>query len=247
MANKSLTDLTALTTTADSDLVHVNRGGTDYKQEKIDFMNGNLSVAFSFSSLLTAQVDSMDLSKTCFGYLWNYGHVSTSGVPINNLCYIKAVTTNSNLYSCIEAWSATDPDGQHYIVCKNNGTWESSWTKCASKAEITSLNNSLTNSLTCDTIFDHKNIPSTATQYSCNWQNYNFLIIQAVQYGNKRANIFIPYASFYGTSSGNRPQIYDPLAQCTYEVYQNGSGKIYASCNAPTSAIGLVIYGLAKR
>ena len=114
-------------------------------------------------------------------------------------------------------------------------------------SSITSLNNSLTNSLTCDTIFDQKNIPSTFTQYNCNWQNYNFLIIQAVQYGNKRANIFIPYASFYGTNSGNRPQIYDPLAQCTYEVYQNGSGKIYASCNAPTTAIGLIIYGLAKR
>ena len=36
---KSLTDLTARTATANSDLIHVNSGGTDYKETKENFLN----------------------------------------------------------------------------------------------------------------------------------------------------------------------------------------------------------------
>jgi hypothetical protein len=142
MANKSLTDLTARTATADSDLIHVNSGGTDYKQSKSDFMHGSLARNFEVTSALTSQVDALPIDASYFGCLWNYGHVSVTGMPINALSYVKAVRANSDQFAFIEVWSALDPDGQHYIVCKNNGTWESSWTKCASKAEITSLNNS---------------------------------------------------------------------------------------------------------
>lgn len=38
MANRSLTDLSARTTTADTDLIHVNASGTDYKQTKANFL-----------------------------------------------------------------------------------------------------------------------------------------------------------------------------------------------------------------
>lgn len=37
MANKNLTDLTARTATADTDLIHVSSGGVDYKQTKANF------------------------------------------------------------------------------------------------------------------------------------------------------------------------------------------------------------------
>lgn len=41
---KNLTQLTARTATADSDLIHVNSGGTDYKETKIDFLKNSFIV-----------------------------------------------------------------------------------------------------------------------------------------------------------------------------------------------------------
>lgn len=137
---KNLTDLTARIATAGSDLLHINSGGTDYKQTKSNFMHGSLAQNFEVTSTLTSQVDALPIEATYFGCLWNYGHVSVTGMPINALSYVRAVRANSDQFAFIEVWSALDPDGQHYIICKSNGTWQSSWTKCASKAEITYLN-----------------------------------------------------------------------------------------------------------
>lgn len=53
MANKSLTDLTARTATADSDLIHVNSGGTDYKETKANFLSNITSSISSINSSLT--------------------------------------------------------------------------------------------------------------------------------------------------------------------------------------------------
>lgn len=52
MANKNLTDLTARTATAGSDLIHVNSGGTDYKETKANFLQDvNSSISSLNSSL----------------------------------------------------------------------------------------------------------------------------------------------------------------------------------------------------
>ena len=53
MANKNLTDLTARTATADSDLIHVNSGGTDYKETKANFLSDIKSSITSLNSSLT--------------------------------------------------------------------------------------------------------------------------------------------------------------------------------------------------
>lgn len=53
MANKSLTDLTARTATADTDLIHVNSGGTDYKETKANFLSNITSDISSINSSLT--------------------------------------------------------------------------------------------------------------------------------------------------------------------------------------------------
>ena len=53
MANKNLTDLTARTATADSDLIHVNSGGTDYKETKANFLSNITSSISSLNSSLT--------------------------------------------------------------------------------------------------------------------------------------------------------------------------------------------------
>lgn len=157
MANTSLPNLTERTATANSDLIHVNSGGTDYKETKANFLS-----------------------------------------DVN--------------------------------------------------ASINSLNNSLTNSLVCTEIFRKLGVPTTPTAYACDWQNYNFLIISALQYGNVRTTIVMPYVEFYATSSGRRPQIVDGLdTSVQYAVYQNGSGSIIVVTNSTNSAYGISIYGVGRR
>lgn len=111
-----------------------------------------------------------------------------------------------------------------------------------------SESNSLTNSLVCTEIFRKLGVPTTPTAYACDWQNYNFLIISALQYGNVRATIVMPYVEFYATSSGRRPQIVDGLdTSVQYAVYQNGSGSIIVVTNSTNSAYGISIYGVGRR
>lgn len=147
MANKSLTDLTARTATADSDLLHINSGGTDYKEQKIDFLQGSLKQAFNNTSLLTTQVDALALGKIYFGDIGSYGKQTETGMPFNDNAYLKVQTEPYSTYACIEAWSVNSPHENHWIKRKANGTW-GDWVKQPTRSEITSLNNSLTQCLT---------------------------------------------------------------------------------------------------
>ena len=142
MANKSLTDLTALTTTADSDLIHVNSGGTDYKEQKIDFMQGALYHKFDTSSLLTSQIDALPLEKTFFGMINSYGHTSETGLPLNASFFVTVYSTDNSGYRYAEI---TSVGGVVYTNTKNGTSW-GGWTAVPTRAEITSLNNSLTKS-----------------------------------------------------------------------------------------------------
>lgn len=143
MANKSLTDLTARTATADSDLLHINSGGTDYKETKSDFLEGEFNTYFTNNSLLTTQVDSLTKQGTYFGRIEAYGHTTETGVPVNEYCWVKVLIYSSAMRT-IEIWGMNSFDTKHYYISKLNGTW-GSWTQAPSRAEITSLNNSLTN------------------------------------------------------------------------------------------------------
>lgn len=165
MPNQSLVDLTERTATADTDLIHVNSGGSDYKQTKENFLRGNLALEFSNSSLLTAQVDALPVDATYFGYLWNYGHTTETGMPINGLSYINVKKSPNAQYSVIEAWSAYSPEGEHYICGKSSGTW-GSWTKVPTRSEITALNNSLANSSLKFADHSFTNITIASTGYA---------------------------------------------------------------------------------
>ena len=140
MANKSLTDLTARTATADSDLLHINSEGTDYKETKIDFLQGNLLREFSNTTSLTAQVDALP-SGTYYGYCAASGHQSETGAPVNGLGYVDVQKLSNN--SIIMHFQAVSSAIRYYKK-KAAGTWDSSWTQEPARDEITSLNNSLT-------------------------------------------------------------------------------------------------------
>ena len=61
MANTSLPNLTERTTTANSDLIHVNSGGTDYKETKANFLS---DVNSSITSLNNSLTNSLALKIT---------------------------------------------------------------------------------------------------------------------------------------------------------------------------------------
>ena len=145
MANKNLTDLTARTATADSDLIHVNSGGVDYKESKADFLKGSFYYEFGNTSLITSQVDSLPTQGTWFGRISSYGKQSETGAPENFNGDLFVQKFNGN-YAVVDFHLIGNPD-LTYRICKKNGTWDSAWTKLPQRAEITSLNSSLTNSI----------------------------------------------------------------------------------------------------
>lgn len=147
MPNQSLVDLTERTATADTDLVHVNSGGSDYKQTKANFLKGDLYTTLSNSINITTSAESLPAPGTYFGYISSYSHQSATGMPENANFYIKIERIASTGYITIEAWNIDGAENSHYIKTKRNGTWESSWTRLPSRSEINSLNNSLTQRL----------------------------------------------------------------------------------------------------
>lgn len=148
MANKNLTDLTARTATADSDLLHINSGGTDYKETKGDFCKDIVQyVELSNQSSITSQVDTLagTVKSPSFyaGKINSYGSgpAAVTGAPVANSGHLL-ISIYSGSYVRIEF---TEVDGQcrSYEKFKHGGTWDSQWTQLPSRAEITSLNSSL--------------------------------------------------------------------------------------------------------
>ena len=108
MANKNLTDLTARTATADSDLIHVNSGGTDYKETKANFLsNITSSISSINSSLARFSVKSISVAaggSASIADLFSTGGVyfvmiGSSGLVLNNACACYFVNKyNGTLY-----------------------------------------------------------------------------------------------------------------------------------------------------
>lgn len=147
MANKSLTDLTARTATADSDLLHINSGGTDYKETKANF-SANLAkwVDFGNSSALTTQIDALAGDCAYEGLILSYGHQTETGVPINANFYVDVIkiASGAGRVKIYALNSSAKPVS--YINFKSGGAWQG-WVQDPTRDEITSLNNSLANSL----------------------------------------------------------------------------------------------------
>ena len=143
MPNQSLVDLTERTATAGSDLIHVNSGGSDYKQTKENFLQGDLYHFFDNTSLLTTQIDALPSMGTFFGRIASFGSQSVTGVPVNSNGDVFVQKFNGN-FVVVDFHPIGNSDAT-YRKCKNSGTWESSWTQLPSRSEISALNNSLTN------------------------------------------------------------------------------------------------------
>lgn len=63
MANTSLPNLTERTATANSDLIHVNSGGTDYKETKANFLSDVNSSITSLNNSLTNSFTMVELMR----------------------------------------------------------------------------------------------------------------------------------------------------------------------------------------
>lgn len=64
MPNQSLVDLTERTATADTDLIHVNSGGTDYKETKANFLSDVNSSITSLNNSLTNNFVTQEFTKS---------------------------------------------------------------------------------------------------------------------------------------------------------------------------------------
>ena len=191
---QSLLDLAARTATADSDLIHVNSGGVDYKESKADFLKGDFQHSFNNTSTLTSQVDALSIG-TYFGGISGYGKQTETGLPVNANCYVKAQKYISSTYSVIEIWSINNAQEQHWIIFKNNGTW-GSWEHVPARSEITSLNSSLAKTFTIHGDF-------TFTAGACVVQNSNV---------SSQARMFINQCYTSGTDLSPKTFLSQPSA-----------------------------------
>lgn len=129
---QKLPDLAERTVTADSDLIHVNNGGKDYKQTKANFLQGDLYHVFDNTSLLTTQIDALPNMGTFFGRIASFEAQSVTGVPVNANGDVFVQKFNSN-YIVVDFHLIGNSDTT-YRKCKSGGTWESSWTQLPSRS-----------------------------------------------------------------------------------------------------------------
>lgn len=141
MANTSLPDLTERTATSDSDLIHVNSGGSDYKQTKANFTSDLAKeISFSTSSTLTSQIDALN-PGAYYGFILSYGHQTATGMPYDVNFFVNVQKYDSN--NCTVHAIARGTNSRKWTINKAN-SW-GSWIEDPSRDEISALNNSLAN------------------------------------------------------------------------------------------------------
>ena len=98
----------------------------------------------------------------------------------------------------------------------------------------------------CVQLLNASNISSAeATSYTCNWSNYDLLIICACFYGNINETIVVPNAYFRTTASSQRVRINNSWYSRKYDVYKNGDDSVYILAEqSETDAYGIRIYGV---
>lgn len=132
---KNLSELPARTTTADTDLIHVNTNGTnnDYKQTKANFLqdvNKHLFVDFATDSTITSQVDNLPVGGYWGSMTTNT--TSTTGMPTGSPAHVL-VNKRTNNFAFIQV---TRPTGESWTKYKSGGVWDNSWTKTAGEFAI---------------------------------------------------------------------------------------------------------------
>lgn len=246
MANKSLTDLTARTATADSDLIHVNSGGTDYKEQKIDFLHGDFSRLFDNTTSLTGQAEALPTDGTYYGRILGYGHQSETGLPINAHCYVK-VSKNTSSTIFVEVWSTADAEGAHYSIIKTSNVW-GSWKQIPTRAEITSLKNSLTNS----SIAINAGTPAVTITRNNSYKWGNIIII-AVRFNVTSAIAIYGYVAQIPSNYLIVSDVYAPLMSSYFTtmadkgIYADaGSYTLRASSAIPTGSYTVYVPVLVR-
>lgn len=99
MPNQSLVDLTERTATADTDLIHVNSGGTDYKETKGNFLSDVNSSINSLNNSLTQCLLPTDISSKIT--IRAGGYIKVGHIVILNLQFtiVNAVTSSDDLFT----------------------------------------------------------------------------------------------------------------------------------------------------
>lgn len=142
MAKKSLTDLTERTATATTDLIHVNSGGTDYKETKINILKGDLYYTFGVTTPITTQLENLP-NGTYFGSIDSYGHQAETGVPANNSYYVYAEKTGgSNMFIRLVG---VNQAGLEYYKIKSVQGWAADWTNIPTRSEVNTMKAKTTN------------------------------------------------------------------------------------------------------
>lgn len=120
---KKLTELTARTATAGTDLIHVNSGGTDYKQTKADFLSNTVArnVEFANNTTLTSQVDALDWGPYT-GYIaaTTSTSLAATGMPVQ-ATYALSIYVYSNNMAIIHADAIQGV--RSFTRRKSNGSW----------------------------------------------------------------------------------------------------------------------------
>ena len=144
VARKALTDLEERTGTAYDDLMHVNSGGSDYKETKRNFLKGDLYYNFDNTTLITTQLENLP-NGTYIGSIDSYGHQAETGVPANNSYYVYARKTGgSNMFISLVGVSQA---GYEYYKIKSTQGWASDWTQKPTRAEVNTLKDSFVRDL----------------------------------------------------------------------------------------------------
>lgn len=100
--------------------------------------------------------------------------------------------------------------------------------------------------ITVNTLLNQPAIPTVATSYSCNWAEYDFLIICAAQYGNINETEVVPVDYMKTTSSGTKVQLMNTRnGDKRYNVYKDGNNALFIQAlQEDTDAFYIRIYGV---
>lgn len=217
MANKSLTDLVARTATALTDLLHINSGGTDYKQTKQDFLKGDLYYAFDVTTPITTQLENLP-NGTYIGSIDSYGHQAETGVPTNNSYYVYARKTSSaNIFVSLVGVSQS---GYEYYKIKSTQGWAADWTQIPTRSEVNTMKAKTTNNFWTVTASSSKTLTVA---------NGTTGIVFAVGTASNSIGIWALHSSSTGTIS------WTPMITAGSNITATVSGSVITFANARTS------------
>ncbi len=93
-------------------------------------------------------------------------------------------------------------------------------------------------------LLDQKEIPTTATAYNCNWQNYKYILFCTCRYDNITTSLLVPKTYFQTTSVGTKVITNDTTYNKSFSYYQNGNGSINVTASSLETDHGVKIYGI---